>query len=1078
MKPNILMTPQFKQAFKLLKKKHQNNILKDIIKVIEQLVNFEITTQKSNHPLSDGINDLHIRGDVILLYRYQGAGLIIDLNLLNISDHKELQKNLKLAMRDNANIPFDLDIEKKKLKENMNMNTLFKQFMQDPEFAEAFNEPLEEELIQSSSTKVQLIESISDMKKYYPNISEDNFTKYLELDPTYKQGSDKAGQYAKWILGLANKNSGKLDGENHITDIITRFDKEKKHLKDKDIMRFKSIEDLENYLNADNNYNDLSHRQEVRQRQRDRHNVDLSNEAKLIYEDEYWLVYIPLTYAASCKLGQGAAWCTASTESSAYYDMYAEYGDLVIIISKIDPNEKYQLSFGSDSFMDSKNNKLILSDFFTRKNTFNLLKFFSTINKDIQLIYKDINKNFDVMIYPEDFVDNPSDFSGRVKKIIFADNVTVIDEYSFMDCIKIKSISLPNSVTKILENAFWGCTNLEYVELPESLEYIGWACFSDCPKLSELHFDGTSEQWLQIKKDPEWLEDSTIKTVITKNNNLVLTERLIQCSSNKALQQNIKTEIDSGKSPKQAAAIAYSIQRKNESMNLKENTITGTLPPSIDKFLADMSQIYIDDLSYTDITNFGDRATEEDLKQLNRYKRELSQGFEEDDPEIQEIFKNIKNIVKGNLEEAMTNRQKLMKRFPELNLNEAVNPSKALDVKKTSDAYAILYGWKYKNNPEVEIEPEEHSEQSLKARIRDIISEQGLHNDGFTNTKPKESDFIFYVLYNNKPNMSEALHGKDEIDEFFKICNLLGIKTLGDLEKFADANKTRIEVNKLLSEFDSNMSTDAFFETLRDYKKEYFGDDQDDFEYDDPLNVMIKKPRKDENLSLKENKLNKEEILDWLSEHEIAWEDFINYFEDIYQSSAEVPMDEILGWISEHDTLAEDFENRFGISVNADVYDDFSEEEIEEHLAIDAYNQLNSPNILEINTTKHSRLKESTEGKWNIGSNKLVSTDSQEYANLVDLAKLLQERSPNGYEYRVEKTYEDFGAGMQWYTIICDEKNGWGTHQVLDTKQWLDLANTGDIESVYQDIVSNKYFRDKPGKTTASIFNYMDDLED
>ena len=43
-------------------------------------------------------------------------------------------------------------------------------------------------------------------------------------------------------------------------------------------------------------------------------------------------------------------------------------------------------------------------------------------------------------------------------------------------------------------------------------------------------------------------------------------ESLIQSSSNKALQQNIKTEINSGKSPKQAAAIAYNIQRKNESM--------------------------------------------------------------------------------------------------------------------------------------------------------------------------------------------------------------------------------------------------------------------------------------------------------------------------------------------------------------------------------------------------------------------------------------------------------------------------------------------------------------------------------
>lgn len=35
MKPNILMTPQFKQAFKLLRKKNQNAVLKDLILTIE-----------------------------------------------------------------------------------------------------------------------------------------------------------------------------------------------------------------------------------------------------------------------------------------------------------------------------------------------------------------------------------------------------------------------------------------------------------------------------------------------------------------------------------------------------------------------------------------------------------------------------------------------------------------------------------------------------------------------------------------------------------------------------------------------------------------------------------------------------------------------------------------------------------------------------------------------------------------------------------------------------------------------------------------------------------------------------------
>lgn len=37
---------------------------------------------------------------------------------------------------------------------------------------------------------------------------------------------------------------------------------------------------------------------------------------------------------------------------------------------------------------------------------------------------------------------------------------------------------------------------------------------------------------------------------------------LVKSSSNKARSQNIKREIEAGKSAKQAAAIAYSVQRK------------------------------------------------------------------------------------------------------------------------------------------------------------------------------------------------------------------------------------------------------------------------------------------------------------------------------------------------------------------------------------------------------------------------------------------------------------------------------------------------------------------------------------
>lgn len=103
------------------------------------------------------------------------------------------------------------------------------------------------------------------------------------------------------------------------------------------------------------------------------------------------------------------------------------------------------------------------------------------------------------------------------------------------------------------------------------------------------------------------------------------------------------------------------------------------------------------------------------------------------------------------------------------------------------------------------------------------------------------------ALFEGIEELNEALHGKKEIDEFFKLCDEIGLRTFGDLKRFADNNKNRIIVNDLLSKYDSSMSADAFFQTLRDYKQEELGDDfvaiddeDDGFEYDDPLGVVKK----------------------------------------------------------------------------------------------------------------------------------------------------------------------------------------------------------------------------------------------
>lgn len=85
----------------------------------------------------------------------------------------------------------------------------------------------------------------------------------------------------------------------------------------------------------------------------------------MIYEDSDWEIWIPKTYAASCKLGQGTTWCTASTESDHYYKSYKEEygGEYYIIINKQDPAEKYQFHFESKQFMDRDDFDIDFADF-------------------------------------------------------------------------------------------------------------------------------------------------------------------------------------------------------------------------------------------------------------------------------------------------------------------------------------------------------------------------------------------------------------------------------------------------------------------------------------------------------------------------------------------------------------------------------------------------------------------------------------------------------------------------------------------------------------------------------------------
>ena len=136
-----------------------------------------------------------------------------------------------------------------------------------------------------------LEEDIEAMKPHYPNIPENRFQSIIELDPTYKSGSANAGTYGKWLLSLANRNGGRVDDEEYITDVLTKFEDNKKFLKEKDTMKFKTIYDVDDYLNDEDSYKEESARQKLRRTQKDVRAYDLEKGADKVFDGDDWMVY-------------------------------------------------------------------------------------------------------------------------------------------------------------------------------------------------------------------------------------------------------------------------------------------------------------------------------------------------------------------------------------------------------------------------------------------------------------------------------------------------------------------------------------------------------------------------------------------------------------------------------------------------------------------------------------------------------------------------------------------------------------------------------------------------------------------
>lgn len=226
----------------------------------------------------------------------------------------------------------------------------------------------------------------------------------------------------------------------------------------------------------------------------------------------------------------------------------------------------------------------------------------------------------------------------------------------------------------------------------------GWYKTKDGMMRKDYYFsiDGYDDEIMaSIYADPDTWSTTEFNAYFTDS----IKDELVQSSSKEALKKNIATEIEAGKDPKQAAAIAYSIQRKNDAVEddfrgeiidtdeatfdtyrgydigrtsdgnfiveLDNGVIQvesfGEAVELIDEFLDKTEQMLRDRAIGSKIkdTDYTPYFKKELIKEVARQKKKVQEDEpEEDDEQTRLNFRKTKNSLLKNLREQMKNARK------------------------------------------------------------------------------------------------------------------------------------------------------------------------------------------------------------------------------------------------------------------------------------------------------------------------------------------------------------------------------------------------------------------------------------
>lgn len=138
---------------------------------------------------------------------------------------------------------------------------------------------------------------------------------------------------------------------------------------------------------------------------------------------------------------------------------------------------------------------------------------------------------------------------------------------------------------------------------------------------------------------------------------------------------------------------------------------------------------------------------------------------------------------------------------------------------------------------------------------------------------------------------------------------------------------------------------------------------------------------------------------------------------------------------------------------------DLFERDLTDHFSDDAYDAWKDRSGFD-----ESLNKEEVKEDFNIGSNKNVEVGSEPYNRIKEVCDKLNDMdlvdkwNNKDVHFTIEEVYEDYGANMLWKTIICNDESGSSEHQILNPREWMDIAN-GVVSSdeAIKNIMADEY---------------------